>query len=42
MFLKKKKLFFNWKSYALTGNIFKDNNHSLDEIEVKELINNFF
>ena len=42
MFLKKKKLFFNWKSYALTGNIFKDNNQSLDEIEVKELINNFF
>ncbi|MBF96624.1 MAG: hypothetical protein CFH34_00800 [Alphaproteobacteria bacterium MarineAlpha9_Bin4] len=41
-FLKIKKLFFNWKSYALTSNILKNDNSSLNEEEIKELINNFF
>jgi len=42
LFLKNKKLFFNWKSYALAGNILKEDNTPLNEVEVKTLINDFF
>ena len=42
IFLRKKNLLFNWKSYALTGNIIKNDKTSLKEADVKELINNFF
>lgn len=42
LFLEKNKLFFNWDSYALTGNIIKSNNTALNEEEVKKLINFFF
>ena len=42
IFLRKKNLLFNWKSYALTGNIIKNDKTSLKEDDVKELINNFF
>ena len=42
LFLKKNNLFFNWKSYALTGNILKNNRTSLNEDEIKDLINKFF
>ncbi len=42
IFLKKKELFFNWKSYALTGNILQHNNKPLNSNEVKNLIIKFF
>ena len=42
LFLKKYNFFFNWDSYALTGNIIRKNNTALSEEEVKKLINFFF
>ena len=42
IFLKNNQLFFNWDSYALTGNICRKNNQSLNEHEIKKLINSFF
>ena len=42
-FLKEQSLYFNWNSYALTGNILKKtNNESLTSNQVKCLINSFF
>ena len=42
-FLKLQKLYFNWESYALNGNILKiKNNIPLNGNEIKCLINNFF
>ena len=42
IFMKQNDLKFNWKSYALTGNIIKKNKIPLNEYEVKALINKFF
>jgi len=42
IFMKKNDLQFNWKSYALTGNIIKKNKIPLNEYEVKEFIKKFF
>ena len=42
LFLKKYNFFFNWDSYALTGNIIRKNNTALNAEEVKKLINCFF
>ena len=42
LFLEEKQLYFNWDSYALTGNIIRKNNSVLGEDEVKKLINFFF
>ena len=38
LFLEKNQLFFNWDSYALTGNIIRKNNTALNEDEVRKLI----
>ena len=38
LFLQRKQLYFNWDSYALTGNIIRKNNTALNEEEVKKLI----
>ena len=42
IFLKSNNLSFNWDTYALTGNIVRENKHALSEEEIKELINFFF
>ena len=41
LFLKSNNLSFNWDTYALTGNIVRENKHALSEEEIKELINFF-
>ena len=42
LFLEKNQLFFNWDSYALTGNIIRKNDTALNEEEVRKLIFFFF
>ena len=42
IFLETNQLFFNWNSYALTGNIIRKNNKALNEEEVKKIISFFF
>ncbi len=42
IFLNMKNFSFNWKSYALTGNIFNDKGYALSTLDVKLLLKNFF
>ena len=35
-------LYFNWKSYALEGNILNDKNEALNKNQITDIINNFF
>ena len=41
-YLHTKNLFFNWKSYALEGNILNDKNEALSKSQINNIINNFF
>ena len=42
IFMKQNDLKFNWKSYALTGNIIKKNKIPLNEYEVKSAYKQIF
>ena len=41
-YLHTKNLYFNWKSYALEGNILNDRNEALNKSQITDTINNFF
>ena len=41
-FLHTKDLYFNWKSYALEGNILNDKNKALNKNQISDIVNNFF
>jgi len=41
-YLHTKNLYFNWKSYALEGNIINNNNEALNKGQITNIINNFF
>ena len=41
-YLNSKSLYFNWKSYALEGNILNDKNDALNKDQITNIINNFF
>ena len=41
-FLHTKDLYFNWKSYALEGNILNDKNEALNKKQITDIIHNFF
>ncbi len=41
-YLHTKSLYFNWKSYALEGNILNDKNKALNKNQITDIINNFF
>lgn len=41
-YLHNKSLYFNWKSYALEGNILNNKNEVLKKNEISKIINNFF
>ncbi len=41
-FLISNNLYFNWKSYALNGNILNKDKTAVKDEEVKEILNNFF
>ena len=42
IYLHTKGLYFNWKSYALEGNILNDKNEALNKNQITNIINNFF
>ena len=42
MYLHTKGLYFNWKSYALEGNILNDKNKALNKNQIADIIDNFF
>ena len=41
-YLHAKNLYFNWKSYALEGNILNDKNEALNKSQISDTINSFF
>ena len=41
-YLHAKSLYFNWKSYALEGNILNNKNEALNKSQITDTINNFF
>lgn len=41
-YLHAKNLYFNWKSYALEGNILNDKNEVLNRSQITDTINSFF
>ena len=41
-YLHSKGLYFNWKSYALEGNILNDKNQALSKNQITNIIHNFF
>ena len=41
-YLHAKSLYFNWKSYALEGNILNDKNEALNRRQITDTINSFF
>ncbi len=41
-YLHTKGLYFNWKSYALDGNILNDKNEALSKNQITDIIHNFF
>ena len=41
-YLHTKGLYFNWKSYALEGNILNDKNQALSKNQITDVIYNFF
>ena len=41
-YLHTKNLYFNWKSYALQGNILNNNHQALNKDQITNIINNFF
>ena len=41
-YLHTKNLYFNWKSYALEGNILNDKNEALNKSQITNTINSFF
>jgi hypothetical protein len=41
-YLHAKSLYFNWKSYALEGNILNDKNEALNRSQITDTINSFF
>ena len=42
IYLHTKGLYFNWKSYALEGNILNDKNEALSKNQITGIIHNFF
>ena len=42
MYLHTKGFYFNWKSYALEGNILNDKNEALNKNQITAIIDNFF
>ena len=42
MYLHTKGLYFNWKSYALDGNILNDKNEPISKNQITDIIHNFF
>ena len=41
-YLHTKDLYFNWKSYALEGNILNDKNEALNKKQITDIIHDFF
>ena len=41
-YLHTKGLYFNWKSYALEGNILNNKNEALNKSQITDTINSFF
>ena len=41
-YLHAKNLYFNWKSYALEGNILNDKNEALNKKQITDIIHDFF
>ena len=41
-YLHTKDLYFNWKSYALQGNILNDKNEALNKKQITDIIHDFF